>query len=177
MTTLTLYKGVAFDGVNSFPHITTKSAFDSYLSGKEQYSQGIHFNRIGEPILINKGYDTAISYSYGCIDTGGKKYYIIPDSINVNENNRVYLTYSVDWFTTLEYDDAITFGRSHLVKSTDVNPLTYPQGIQPTDMRISSRILFDASKSGEIHVAYTVTDADTKNSRIKLKMVKVKLIQ
>ena len=138
MTTLTLYKGVAFDGVNSFPHITSKTAFDTYLAGKQQYSQDIHFNRIGEPILINEGYDTAIGYGYGCIDTGSKKYFIIPDSISVNENNRVYLSYSVDWYTTLKYDSKISFGRSHLIKSTDVNPLTYPQGIQPSDMRVKT---------------------------------------
>ena len=139
MTSLTLYKGVAFDGVNSFPHITTKSVFDAYLAGKQQYSQDIHFNRIGEPILINEGYDVAIEYSYGCIDTGDKKYFIIPDSISVNENNRVYLAYSVDWYTTLKYDNKITFRRSHLIKSTDVNPRSYPQGIQPIDMKMTSR--------------------------------------
>ena len=77
MTSLTLYKGVAFDGVNSFPYITSASTFDTYLTGKQQYKQDIHFNRIGEPILINKDYDTAIGYSYGCIDTGSKKYFII----------------------------------------------------------------------------------------------------
>ncbi len=139
MATLTLYKGVAFDGINSFPYIPSKSAFDSYLSQREQYTQDIHFNRIGEPILINKGYDTAIEYSYGCIDTGDKKYFIIPDSISVNENNRVYLSYSVDWFTTLEYADALAFGRAHLTKSSTVDPKKYPQAISPMDMTISSK--------------------------------------
>lgn len=139
MTSLTLYKGVAFDGVNSFPYIPSKETFDAYLSGKQKYSQNIHFNRIGEPILINKGYDTAIEYSYGGIDTGNKKYFIFPDSISVNENNRVYLTYSVDWFTTLVYEDALAFGRAHLIKSTDVDPKKYPQSISPIDMRISDK--------------------------------------
>lgn len=139
MTTLTLHKGVAFDGVNSFPHITTKATFDTYLAGKEQYNQAITYNRIADPILINTDYDTAIGYSYGCIDTGTKKYYIIPDSISVNENNRVYLTYSVDWYTTLKYDDAISFARCHLVKSTSVSPKSYQQSISPIDMRMTSR--------------------------------------
>ena len=139
MIELTLYKGVNFDGVNSFPHIVNKATFDSYLTGKEQYSQGINFNRIGEPILINVNYDAAINYSYGCIETDDKKYFIIPDSISVNENNRVYLTYSVDWYTTLKYDDAISFGRCHLVKSTSTNPKSYQQSISPTDMKMTSR--------------------------------------
>ena len=139
MTTLTLYKGVNFDGVNSFPHITTKSAFDSYLTGKQQYSQAINFNRIGDTILINLDYDTAVGYGYGCIDTGSKKYFIIPDSVSVNENNRVYLQYSVDWYTTLKYDNAISFGRVHLTKSTTADPKKYPQAISPMDMTISSK--------------------------------------
>ena len=139
MTTLTLYKGVAFDGVNSFPHITTKSAFDGYLAGKQQYSQAITYNRIGDTILINLDYDTAVGYGYGCIDTGSKKYYIIPDSLSVNENNRVYLSYSVDWYTTLKYDNAISFGRAHLIKSTTADPKKYPQAISPMDMTISSK--------------------------------------
>ena len=113
---LTLYKGLNFDGVNSFPNITTKATFDTYLTGKEQYSQSITYNRIGDPILLNLDYDTAVGYGYGCIDTGTKKYFIIPDSISVNENNRVYLSYSVDWYTTLKYESEITFGRSHLIK-------------------------------------------------------------
>lgn len=33
MTTLKLYKGVNFDGVNSFPDIPTKTTFDTYLAG------------------------------------------------------------------------------------------------------------------------------------------------
>ena len=126
---LALYKNLDFDGVNAFPHIVDKATFNTYLAGKEQYSQPITYNRIGDPILINTDYDTAIGYGYGCIDTGAKKYFIIPDSITVNENNRVYLQYSVDWFTTLKYDNAISFGRSHLIKSTDVDPLTYSQSI------------------------------------------------
>lgn len=135
---LTLYKGLNFDGVNSFPNITDQATFDTYLTGKEQYSQTITYNRIGDPILINTDYDTAVSYGYGCIDTGTKKYFIIPDSLSVNENNRVYLAYSVDWLTTLKYDNAISFGRSHLIKSTDADPLTYSQSIQPIDMRVVS---------------------------------------
>lgn len=172
MTTLTLYKGVAFDGVNSFPYIpNNRVVFDGYLAGKAQYAQAIHFNRIGEPILIYKGYDTAIEYSYGCIDTGDKKYFIIPDSINVNENNRVYLSYSVDWFTTLKYDDALAFGRAHLVKSTGVNPLNYAQGIQPSDMRISEHIPLQESEIGEIHVAYTTAD---ESANVKWLLFKVR---
>ena len=136
---LTLYKGVSFDGVNSFPHITAKSAFDGYLAGKQQYSQSITYNRIGDPILINLDYDTAVGYAYGCIDTGSKKYFIIPDSVSVNENNRVYLQYSVDWYTTLKYDNAISFGRVHLTKSTTADPKKYPQAISPMDMTISSK--------------------------------------
>ena len=136
---LTLYKGVSFDGVNSFPHITAKSAFDGYLAGKQQYSQSITYNRIGDPILINLDYDTAVGYGYGCIDTGNRKYYIIPDSISVNENNRVYMAYSVDWYTTLKYDSAISFGRVHLTKSTTADPKKYPQAISPMDMTISSK--------------------------------------
>ena len=139
MTTLTLYKGVSFDGVNSFPHITAKSAFDGYLAGKQQYSQSITYNRIGDPILINLDYDTAVGYGYGCLDTGTKKYFIIPDSVSVNENNRVFLQYSVDWYTTLKYDNAISFGRVHLTKSTTVDPKKYPQAISPMDMTISSK--------------------------------------
>lgn len=138
MTTLTLLKGVAFDGVNSFPHIVSKTAFDSYLAGKQQYAQAITYNRIGEPILINTDYDTAIGYGYGCIDTGTKKYFIIPDSLSVNENNRVYLSYSIDWYTTLKYENEISFRRCHLVKSTNVDPRTYSQSIQPIDMRTKS---------------------------------------
>lgn len=136
---LTLYKGVSFDGVNSFPHITAKSAFDGYLAGKQQYSQSITYNRIGDTILINLDYDTAVGYGYGCIDTGSKKYFIVPDSVSVNENNRVYLQYSVDWYTTLKYDNAISFGRAHLVKSTTADPKKYPQTISPMDMTISSK--------------------------------------
>mgnify|MGYP000853097706 CR=1 FL=1 len=165
MTTLKLYKGVVFDGVNSFPDIPTKATFDAYLAAKQQYSQTVQYNRIGEPILIQKGYDVAISYSYGCIDTGTKKYFIIPDSINVNENGRVYLTYSVDWYTTLKYDSKISFGRSHLIKSTGVNPLTYPQSIQPIDMRVTSgeeiKHLYgpsDHSYSKEMLIYYTKPD-------------------
>lgn len=162
MTSLTMYKGVTFDGVNSFPHITSKETFDAYLAGKQQYSQGIHYNRIGEPILINEGYDTAIGYSYGCIVTGNKKYFIIPDSISVNENNRVYMSYSVDWYTTLMYDDALTFGRAHLIKSTDVDPLTYPQGIQPSDMMITSKTYVGdhpLNGNGGMVVSYVKDDA------------------
>ena len=167
MTTLKLYKGVDFDGVNSFPDIPTKAAFDTYLAGKQQYSQSVQYNRIGDPILIQKGYDVAISYSYGCIDTGAKKYFIIPDAVTVNENGRVYLSYSVDWYTTLKYDSKISFGRAHLIKSTGVNPLSYSQSIQPIDMRVSSVIPFDTSLGnltnvGEIHVAYTTADASSK---------------
>lgn len=169
MTTLTLYKGVVFDGVNSFPHITSKETFVAYLAGKQQYSQNIHYNRIGEPILINKGYDKAIGYSYGCIDTDNKKYFIIPDSISVNENNRVYLSYSVDWYTTLIYDDALTFGRAHLIKSTGVDPLAYYQAVQPIDMRVESITPLlghntddDDKDVGEIHVAYTTADESSK---------------
>jgi hypothetical protein len=134
---LTLYKGLNFDGVNSFPNITDQATFDTYLTGKEEYSQTITYNRIGDPILINTDYDTAVSYGYGCIDTGTKKYFIIPDSVTVNENNRVYLSYNVDWLTTLKYESEISFGRSHLIKSTDVDPLTYSQSIQPIDMRVT----------------------------------------
>jgi len=162
MTSLTLYKGVVFDGVNSFPHITSKETFDAYLSGKQKYSQTIHFNRIGEPILINKGYDTAIEYSYGCIDTGIKKYFIIPDSISVNENNRVYMSYSVDWFTTLIYDGALAFGRAHLIKSTDVDPKKYPQSISPIDMMISSKTYIGDNPlngNGGMVVSYVKDDA------------------
>ena len=159
---LVLYKNLDFDGVNTFPHIENKATFDTYLAGKEQYNQSITYNRIGDPILLNIDYDTAIGYGYGCIDTDTKKYFIIPDSINVNENNRVYLSYSVDWFTTLKYDNEITFGRSHLIKSTDVDPLTYSQSIQPIDMRISSHTLFDDTTIGEIHVAYTTADDQSK---------------
>lgn len=162
MTSLTLFKGVAFDGVNSFPYIPNQAVFDYYLLAKVQYSQDIHFNRIGEPILINKGYDTAIEYSYGCIDTDNKKYFIIPDSISVNENNRVYMTYSVDWYTTLMYGGVLAFGRAHLIKSTDVDPLTYSQSIQPNDMRISSHTPLDETPIGEIHVAYTTADDQSK---------------
>ncbi len=140
MTTLKLYKGVTFDGVNSFPEIPSKGVFDNYLLQKQQYGQDIDYIRIGEPILINEGYDSAIEYSYGCIDTGDKKYFIILDSIDVNENNRVYLSYSVDWFTTLQYADAISFGRAHLTKSSTVDPKKYPQTISPMDMMISSKI-------------------------------------
>ena len=57
MTTLKLYKGVSFDGVNTFPDIPTKAVFDTYLAGKQQYSLSVQYNRIGEPILIQKGYD------------------------------------------------------------------------------------------------------------------------
>lgn len=135
---LTLYQNLNFDGVNSFPHIVDKATFDTYLADKEQYSQSITYNRIGDPILINTDYDTAVGYGYGCIDTGTKKYFIIPDSITVNENNRVFLQYSVDWFTTLKYESEITFGRSHLIKSTGADPLTYSQSIQPIDMRVIS---------------------------------------
>lgn len=169
---LVLYKNLGFDGVNSFPHIENKVTFDTYLAGKEQYSQSINFNRIGDPILINTDYDTAIGYGYGCIDTGVKKYFIIPDSINVNEHNRVYLSYSVDWLTTLKYDNEIAFSRSHLIKSTDVDPLTYPQGIQPIDMLVSSseKLIFNNGPVGdnydeddlynqEIIVIYTERDA------------------
>ena len=139
MTTLILYKGVAFDGVNSFPYIASKTAFDTYLAGKEQYSQSITYNRIGDPILINEDYDTAVGYGYGCIDTGTKKYFIIPDAVTVNENNRVFLHYSVDWYTTLKYDDGISFHRCHLIKSTNADPKKYQQSIQPIDMRLTSR--------------------------------------
>jgi hypothetical protein len=171
MTTLTLYKGVDFDGVNSFPYIPdNRVVFDGYLARQAQYAQAIHFNRIGDPILIYKGYDEAIEYSYGCIGTGEKKYFIIPDSITVNENNRVYLSYSVDWFTTLKYADAIAFGRAHLIKSTDANPLNYAQGIQPSDMRISEYIPLQESELGEIHVAYTTDDA---SSNVKWLLFKV----
>ena len=150
MTTLSLYKGVSFDGVNSFPHITAKSAFDGYLAGKQQYSQSITYNRIGDPILINLDYDTAVGYGYGCIDTGSKKYFITPDSVSVNENNRVHLQYSVDWYTTLKYDNAISFGRCHLVKSTSANPKKYPQATSPIDMQLTSRttLLGDPQEPG-----------------------------
>jgi hypothetical protein len=168
MTTLKLYKGVDFDGVNSFPDIPTKATFDAYLAAKQQYSQTVQYNRIGEPILIQKGYDVAISYSYGCIDTGTKKYFIIPDSINVNENGRVYLTYSVDWYTTLKYDSKISFGRSHLIKSTSADPKKYEQSISPIDMIVESGSIIPGDptkplvvRSGLL-IAY-VTD-DTKSS-------------
>ena len=147
---LTLYKGLNFDGVNSFPNITNQATFDTYLTGKEEYSQSIIYNRIGDPILINTDYDTAVSYGYGCIDTGTKKYFIIPDSISVNENNRVYLQYSVDWYTTLKYDNAISFGRSHLIKSTGTDPNTYSQSIQPIDMRVSQGNKLERSVTGSI---------------------------
>ena len=159
---LTLYQNLNFDGVNSFPNITDKATFDTYLTGKEEYSQSITYNRIGDPILINLDYNTAVSYGYGCIDTGTKKYFIIPDSVTVNENNRVFMAYSVDWFTTLKYDNAISFGRSHLIKSTGVDPLTYSQSIQPIDMRVSSHTLFNVTTIGEIYVAYTTADASSK---------------
>ena len=159
---LVLYKNLDFDGVNAFPHIENKVSFDAYLADKEQYDQSIIYNRIGDPILLYLDYDTAVGYGYGSIDTGTKKYFIIPDSITVNENNRVFLSYSVDWFTTLKYDNEISFGRSHLIKSTDVDPLTYSQSIQPIDMRISSHTLFDDTTVGEIHVAYTTADDQSK---------------
>lgn len=135
---LTLYKGASFDGVSVFPYFGSKTAFDAYMAGKQQYSQSITYNRIGGPILINLDYGTAVGYGYGCIDTGSRKYFIIPDSVSVNENNRVYLQYSVDWYTTLKYDNAISFGRAHLVKSTTADPKKYPQAISPRDMRLSS---------------------------------------
>lgn len=162
MTTLTLYKGVAFDGVNSFPHITSKTAFDTYLADKVQYSQPITYNRMGDPILINLDYDTAVGYGYGCIDTGDKKYFIIPDTISVNENNRVYLTYSVDWYTTLKYDDALAFGRAHLVKSSHADPKKYPQAISPMDMTITSKTYVGSSPvSGEGGMVVSYSKDDT----------------
>ena len=78
---LVLYKNLDFDGVNTFPYIENKATFDTYLADKEQYDQTITYNRIGDPILINTDYDTAIGYGYGCIDTDTKKYFIIPDAI------------------------------------------------------------------------------------------------
>ena len=167
MTTLKLYKGVDFDGVNSFPDIPTKAAFDTYLAAKQQYSQTVQYNRIGEPILIQKGYDVAISYSYGCIDTGTKKYFIIPDSINVNENGRVYLTYSVDWYTTLKYDSKISFGRSHLIKSSTADPKKYEQSINPIDMYIASSTELDPYDSdstepdGMMIISYIADDLNS----------------
>lgn len=164
---LALYKNLDFDGVNTFPNIGNKATFDAYLAIKEQYSQPITFNRIGDPILLHLDYDTAMGYGYGCLDTGTKKYFIVPDAVTVNENNRVFLSYSVDWLTTLTYDNEISFGRSHLIKSTDADPLTYPQGIQPIDMLVSSseKIKFNNGLEGnpynqEIIVIYTEPDAE-----------------
>lgn len=168
---LTLYKDLNFDGVGSFPHIVSKSSFDTYLEGKEQYSQPVNYNRIGDPILLNLSYDDAVEYGYGCIETDDKKYFIIPDSVTVNENNRVYLTYTVDWYTSLKYDNNISFGRAHLIKSSGVDPLTYQQGIQPIDMRILSVDPFDttaelgtitSNNMGDIYVAYTTSDQSSK---------------
>ena len=139
MTELRLYKGVSFDGVSVFPYFASKSAFDTYLEGKQTYCQDVHFNRIGEPILLNLSYDDAIGYSYAALKTAEKTYFLTVTEVSVNENNRVYLGYTVDWYTTLFYEGEISFRRCHLIKSTSADPKKYPQSISPRDMRLTSR--------------------------------------
>ena len=139
MTELRLYKGVNFDGVSVFPYFGSKTAFDAYLEGKQTYCQDVHFNRIGEPILLNLSYDDAIGYSYAALKTAEKTYFLTVTEVSVNENNRVYLGYTVDWYTTLFYEGEISFRRCHIVKSTSADPKKYPQSISPRDMRLTSQ--------------------------------------
>lgn len=139
MTELRLYKGVSFDGVSVFPYFASKSAFDTYMDGKQTYSQDVHFNRIGDPILLNMTYDDAIGYSYASLNTGERTYFLTVTEVSVNENNRVYMGYTVDWYTTLFYEGEISFRRCHLIKSTSADPKKYPQSISPRDMRLTSQ--------------------------------------
>lgn len=168
MTELRLYKGVTFDGVSVFPYFGSKTAFDTYMEGKRTYSQDVHFNRIGDPILLNLNYDDAIGYSYASLNTGERTYFLTVTEVTVNENNRVYMGYTVDWYTTLFYEGEISFRRCHLVKSTDADPRRYPQSISPNDMRLTSRktLLGDpqdpATVLNGLLISY-VTD-DTKSS-------------
>ena len=139
MTTLSLYKGVSFDGVSVFPYFGSKTAFDAYMAGKQTYSQAINFNHIGEPILLNLSYDDAVGYSYASLNTGERTYFLTVTEVTVNENNRVFLGYTVDWYTILFYESEISFRRCHLVKSTSADPKKYPQAISPNDMKLMSR--------------------------------------
>ena len=141
MTTLSLYKGVSFDGVSVFPYFKSKTAFDAYMAGKQTYSQAVNFTRIGEPILLNLSYGDAAGYSYASLNTGERTYFLTVTEVTVNENNRVFLGYTVDWYTTLFYESEISFRRCRIVKSTSADPKKYPQAISPNDMKLMSRTI------------------------------------
>jgi hypothetical protein len=168
MSTLALYKDVSFDGINTFPHFSSKSEFDTYMTGKQGYSQNVVYNKIGDPILVNLSFDNAVNYGYGCLKTDEITYFFTVTEILVNENNRVFLGYTIDWYTTLFYESKIAFGRCHLIKSTSADPKKYEQSISPIDMFVSSGSIIPGDptkplvvRSGLL-IAY-VTD-DTKSS-------------
>lgn len=133
-----LFKRVPFDGVNAFPYFYHPSDLDTYLNTVTDYTAEIDFIRIGDDILINKSYNEAIEYGYGALIIGNRTYFITVTDVKVTKNTAVYLSYTVDWVTTLRYEQRLQFGRSHLIKSTDAYPNKCDQAIQPSDMRVTN---------------------------------------
>ena len=168
MNVLSLFSNVSFDGINTFPHFSSKSEFDTYMTAKQGYSQNVVYNKIGDPILINLSFDNAVNYGYGSLKTDEMTYFFTVTEILVNENNRVFLAYTIDWYTTLFYESKIAFGRCHLTKSTTADPKKYEQSINPIDMFVSSGQIipgdpnFTSVVRSGLMISY-VTD-DTKSS-------------
>ena len=136
MTQLMLIKGYEWDGVNVFPAVVGSTLMN--IMNQAQYKKSIDFIRIGDPILIDLTHVEALEYCYGCIVSDNTTFFITVTSIEVAKSTAVYLHYTVDWFTTLRHAGRLSFGRCHIIKSSDVNPNFYEQNVSPSDMRLSS---------------------------------------
>lgn len=126
---LKLYKNLSFDGKSRFPLIT--SSFINSMNSNVDVSVEINFNRIGEDILLNMPYDEALKYNYGSISSDKFVMFFTIERLFVNEENRTYMSYAIDWYTTLMYANKISIGRSRLIRSSRVSANEYPQDIQP----------------------------------------------
>lgn len=138
MATLRLLTGVEWDGVNVFPHIESKVSFDALLNAKEGYKKAVDFIRIGEPILVDMTHGDAIGYAYGTLEVDNVVYFITITNIKVQKATAVYLSYSVDWFTTMIYRGAMAIGRCHLIRSSDFDDRLHEQAVSPSDMRVTN---------------------------------------
>ena len=135
MTRLMLIKGYEWDGVNVFPAVVGTPLMN--IMNQAPYKKSIDFIRIGDPILIDLTHVEALEYCYGCIVSDNTTFFITVTSIEVAKSTAVYLHYTIDWFTTLRHAQRISFGRCHIIKSSDVNPDFYEQNVQPSDMRVT----------------------------------------
>jgi len=140
------YRDLGFSKISrNVPFASSKTIMDNYFNANSVYSEQVVFNKIGEPIKINRSIFEALTWSYGSIGDGNQRIYFFVDSIDVLTDESVSVNYTIDAYATKFFE--VSLNEGHVIRR--YNSGNRPrQPFSPIDMTATTYSLEAGGQAG-----------------------------